>query len=236
MKKILIASLLMSTSCAVQAMADNVAAANTLSAPGWYFGMQVGSASARPSMVQYDLGDTNPNGWTWNGRGKGSVSGVYLGSNLLTKDKVVMGVEADLGYANLRDEGSELYAGVPDSEWLYGWKSGLQGSLRARVGVMAGNALFYVTGGIAMGRQTFNVYDDASNTNFESHKNTMVGGTVGAGVEYALSTHVTARIEYRYTDFGKVSVTPNNDGYDGDYTDKHGVTQESLTVGVAYRF
>lgn len=220
----------------MQAMADTIVAANTLSAPGWYLGMQVGSASARPSIVDNNLGDTNPNGVTWNGRGKGSVSGVYLGTNLLTKDNVTMGVEADLGYANLRDEASLMHAGVPVSGYLEGWKSGLQGSLRARAGVMVGNALFYVTGGIAMVQQTFNVYDYNSNTNFESHKNTMVGGTVGAGVEYALSTHVTARIEYRYTDFGKVSFTPNNSGYDGNYVQKAGVPQQNLSVGVAYRF
>lgn len=236
LKKIILASLLMSAGCAVQAMADDLATANTLSAPGWYLGLQLGSASAHPSMVEYGSGTTNPNDYTWNGADKASLSGVYLGTNLLTKDKVVMGVEADLGYAHLSDEGLLLDAGAPDSGYLYGWKTGLQGSLRARAGVMAGNALFYVTGGVAMGQQTFKTFEYDSDTNFENNHRTMVGATVGAGIEYAISIHVTARIEYRYTDFGNAKITPNISDYDGNYEDKVNVTQQNLTVGVAYRF
>ena len=187
-------------------------------------------------MVEYDAGATDPDGYTWNGADKAAVSGVYLGANLLTKDKIVMGVEADLGFAHLSDEGLLLDAGAPDSRYLYGWKSGLQGSLRARVGVMAGNALFYLTGGVAMGQQTFKTFEVESDTISENNQRTMAGPTVGAGVEFAISTHVTARIEYRYTDFGNAKITPNISGNDGNYDDKVNVTQQNLMVGVSYRF
>ena len=82
---------------------------------------------------------------------------------------------------------------------------------------MVGSALLYATGGLAIGQQSFEVHEKAPATNIENFDETMVGWTAGGGVEYAFSSNWTARIEYRYTDFGDVTITPSIYDYDGEY-------------------
>jgi outer membrane immunogenic protein len=54
----------------------------------------------------------------------------------------------------------------------------------------------------------------------------MIGWTVGAGVEYALLSKMSVKLEYLYTDFGKITVSDN--------TAK--VTANLARLGVNYRF
>ena len=169
-------------------------------------------------------------------RRRGVLGGVYLGLNYMATETFLIGVEADLGYASLSDESFQDNEGVRDEDYPYGWESGLQGSLRARAGLMVGNALIYATGGLAIGQQSFDVYETESETNSESFDETMVGWTAGGGVEYAFTSNWMARIEYRYTDFGDVTITPSIYDYDGDYDDEIEVTQQSIMAGIAYSF
>jgi outer membrane immunogenic protein len=163
---------------------------------------------------------------------------LYLGLNYMPTELLMIGVEADLVYADLSDESYRDRMGAPDpiEEYLYGWETGLQGSVRARAGVMLGNALFYGTGGLAIGKQSFDVYEFNSDTNAESFDETMTGWTAGGGVEYAFSSNWTARIEYRYTDFGDVTITPSIDDYNRNFDNDIEVTQQSAMAGIAYRF
>ena len=187
-------------------------------------------------MTEYDVGTSDESGYTWNGDDAGLLGGVYLGFNYMATETFLIGVEADLGYVSLSDESYSDYEGDIDDEYLYGWESGLQGSLRARAGLIAGNALLYATGGLAIGQHSFDAYEFESETNSESFDETMVGWTAGGGVEYAFTSNWMARIEYRYTDFGDVTITPSIYYYDGEYDDDIEVTQQSIMAGLAYRF
>ena len=112
----------------------------------------------------------------WNG-------GVYGGYNWQA-DNFVYGIEGDLGYS-----------GADGGNALASTDQGAEGSLRARIGYDMNPFLVYGTAGVAA-------------TNLEvttatgSEDNTMVGYTVGAGVETFLTENVTARVEYRYSDYG----------------------------------
>ena len=101
---------------------------------------------------------------------------------------------------------------------------------------MVGSALLYATGGLAIGQQAFEVHEKAPATNIENFDETMVGWTAGGGVEYAFSSNWTARIEYRYTDFGDVTITPSIYDYDGEYDNDVEATQQNIMAGIAYRF
>jgi outer membrane immunogenic protein len=117
----------------------------------------------------------------------GILGGGFVGYNW-QQDNFVFGAEADLGYNGVK--GSN--AGV-DS------KSGLEGSLRARLGyAVTPEILVYGTAGGA--GQSLKIDDGVS-----SDRNTMLGWTAGVGTDIKITDNVFGRVEYRYTDFGSKS-------------------------------
>lgn len=89
--------------------------------------------------------------------------------------------------------------------------------LTARAGYLANDkTLVYVRGGYTNARLKTTVTDGASRASDSKNHD---GWLVGGGVEYAVMKNVSARLEYRYSDFS-----------DGDY-DRH-----QVLFGVSYRF
>lgn len=98
---------------------------------------------------------------------------------------IVYGVEADLGYS-----------WADGSNGVIATETGIEGSLRARLGYAVNDRLLiYATGGGAAQQL------EVSGGGFADEK-TMLGYTVGAGVDAKLTEQVFARVEYRYSDFG----------------------------------
>jgi outer membrane immunogenic protein len=77
-------------------------------------------------------------------------------------------------------------------------------TLRPRLGWTANNWLFYVTGGMAVGRenlsQTINVLAPFVLT--DTFSTTQVGWTAGGGIEAKLNPNVSIKLEYLYLDLG----------------------------------
>ncbi|WP_375681404.1 MULTISPECIES: outer membrane protein [unclassified Bartonella] len=81
------------------------------------------------------------------------------------------------------------------------------GATRVRVGFSAGRVMPYIAGGVAYGQfqdilstvitggEPFNRTSDVTKT--------MIGYTLGGGVDFAMTDHLVVRAEYRYSDFGK---------------------------------
>jgi len=141
----------------------------------------------------------------------GFGGGVYTGYNK-QNDKIVYGVEADVNYSGI----DKAYNGVESEQ-------GVNGSLRARVGYDLSPALVYATGGIAA-------------TNLESKDATssdsknLIGLTLGAGVETKITESITARTEYRFTNY-------QNQTFDLDSgaTDR-GLKEHQINVGLGVKF
>jgi opacity protein-like surface antigen len=84
-------------------------------------------------------------------------------------------------------------------------------TFRTRFGVVADRALLYVTGGLAIGGvkqttwTTLNIggSSPSSYTWSATHSSTRFGGTIGAGIEYALTDHLSIRGQYLYFDLGR---------------------------------
>lgn len=151
----------------------------------------------------------------------GAIGGAHFGY-LFQSDSFVYGLESDLEFANMKDEMkmSATCCGYSNSyeigelekkiDWL--------GSLRLRAGYAMDEVLFYATGGLAVGGvkldANFNgpevpdVYFD------ETQKSTEWGWTLGAGLEYAFTDALSARIEYRYTDLSDIDINLRGDGGD----------------------
>ena len=140
---------------------------------------------------------------------KGFVGGVFGGYNW-QQENFVYGAEADLGYNGTKGSNDGIDA-----------KSGLEGSLRARLGyAVTPEILLYGTGGGALKNQKVSIPGD-------SDTNTMLGWTAGVGTDIKITDNVFGRVEYRYTDFGSK---------DFDGIGKVKATDNRVTFGVGMKF
>jgi len=142
----------------------------------------------------------------------GFVGHGFAGYNFQT-DLFVYGLEGDLGYGGYNGTN-----GTTNSQ------SGLDGSLRARMGVaVTDSVLVYATGGGAGQRLT--VTDAAG-----SASNNMFGWTAGAGADVKLTDNVFGRVEYRYTDFGSKTFNTGSGAQNIDSRDNR------ITLGIGMKF
>jgi high affinity Mn2+ porin len=129
----------------------------------------------------------------------GMLAGAQIGYNRQFNNNVVLGLEADLTFAD--------YFGVRTvTEQVSGQESALFsnlryfGTARGRIGYASGRLLPYVTGGLAWGHNRVeNDFPDGTGfTKSLAH----FGWTLGAGVEYAFDAKWSAKAEYKYIDLG----------------------------------
>lgn len=167
---------------------------------GFYIG---GNAGYGWGSGQDALGisGVDPNGW---------LAGGQAGYNYQFGNNVVVGLEADV-------QGADISAGTP----ALSSKLDLLGTVRGRLGYAFGRVLPYVTGGFAWGN---NSVDFAG----VGQSQTLTGWTAGAGIEYALTDHWTAKTEYLYTDLGSKF-------YDSIGANA-GVTSQTARVGLNFKF
>ena len=140
----------------------------------------------------------------------------------------VIGIEADVDASSPRANNFLPVTGVSDSV-----KEGVQGSIRGRLGVAFDRALIYATGGVAFGG--LDSSDTAPGIATDQFSQVKTGYTVGGGVEYAFTNTISARVEYRYTDFG--SFTNNLANSAGGLVNvTHRETNNRVQAGVSVKF
>ncbi len=144
--------------------------------------------------------------------GSGSYfAGFQAGYNSMLPSRWLVGIEADASFPNTVGGTAAVaspVAGLADYSEQVEWS----GTLRARVGYAPGHWLFYATGGLAWSYDQFSRTQIAggvlpAGTVENLYMVPRVGGAAGAGVEYALPGHWTARLEYLFIDYGSRSVT-----------------------------
>ncbi|GGF88459.1 membrane protein [Azorhizobium oxalatiphilum] len=170
---------------------------------GFYIGGNVGYAWANNS---YDY--TSPLGFTTSydvGGGDGWVAGLQAGYNYQFANNVVLGIEADIDWTGVGGSNGIFTGPLVGTNSVAGGELDYFGTIRARVGYAFDRWLPYVTGGAAWGKidnGTFYGFDNSS-TNW--------GWTIGAGVEYAITNNLTAKLEYLYVDLdGNTLTNPFN--------------------------
>lgn len=149
----------------------------------------------------------------------GFLVGLQGGTNFSLGGNLVGGIEGDItrlgGDDNVAfnsgvigaDGLSFQYRSVLDYEW--------QGTIRGRFGVVQGNVLFFATGGVAFLNAEWS--EPASKSlNFgapitfnHSDSETLVGGVVGGGFEYAISPTVIVGADYLYENFENSGSVPH---------------------------
>jgi outer membrane immunogenic protein len=160
---------------------------------GFYLGLQVGYAWGNNHTTEFITATGLPSGFNRNFDTSGVVGGVHGGYNWQS-GQFVFGIEADVEAADIT--GGYRLANTNGTDF----RLRDQASIRGRLGVAFNNSLLYVTGGAAFA-DIEHTYVFA-NTVFERVSRDRVGYTVGAGWEYGFTPNWTARLEYRYTDFG----------------------------------
>jgi outer membrane immunogenic protein len=187
---------------------------------GFYLGGQIGYAWASESLsgwgpAYYFSGvEYAPNG---------VAGGAHVGYNLQF-NQVVLGVEGDIDGTGV----SKTYGWGPV---LYGSKLPLQGTVRGRLGFALDRALFYITGGAAFASAT-NTYQ--SFFGYDSTGQSLVGWTIGGGLEYAINNNWSIRAEYRYADFGTTTNYPFAALPGGAVM--HHTTENLVRAGFSYKF
>ncbi|MBN8950977.1 MULTISPECIES: outer membrane protein [unclassified Rhizobium] len=154
----------------------------------------------------WNAGHFNRNGdaYAWGGQ-------AFTGYNW-QQGQIVYGVEADLGYSGADSTRNGLTA-----------KNGVNGSVRGRIGYDFNPFMLYGTAGLAIGQNKLS--DDTS-----SDSKTAVGYTVGAGAETFITNNITARLEYRYTDYGKEHFNLDSGSF------SRGYDEQSVKVGIGVKF
>jgi outer membrane immunogenic protein len=170
---------------------------------GPYAGLSAGYAFGGESEDEFDNNSIDTDGF---------VGGAFAGYNWETGG-IVAGVEGDIGYSGV--EGDNAGTSV---------ESGVEGSLRARLGyVVTPDVLLYTTAGGAAKRL------EASN-DLGSDTNTALGWTAGVGSDVKITEQVFGRVEYRYTDYGNEDFDLGGVNHEIDSKDHR------ITFGVGMKF
>ena len=171
--------------------------------------------------------DRNDNHGTAHQSLGGWLGSVTVGYNHLLTPNLLVGVEGDLGFMDVKADDKVIFDG-------HVWKSqfgGLWGTVRARAGYLLGDrTLIYGTGGLAFMQVDEVGYGDAAgqtawNNDFRT------GWVIGGGLEYAISSKLTTKIEYLHMDFGRHNgLSENREPY---YFDN---TVDVVRAGVSFKF
>lgn len=172
---------------------------------------------------------TAETGWNSEPDVDGWLGGVYFGYNHQLANQVVIGVEADLTVSKAQGFGQAYDPwGVPLPPPVIGdvYELNWSGAARVKAGYAMDRLLPYVAGGIAFADVNVHAIDDGLPIS-PIMSDTMVGWTLGAGVEYAFTDNLIGRVEYRYTDFGDFDLTPIATAE---------LKTHDVRIGVAYKF
>ena len=154
---------------------------------GFYVGINAGYGFGRSAWTDTVTQDST---------GKFSVNGAMVGGTAgynLQFGSFVFGLEGDLDWTNMKGSVTATCPSTCETSntWL--------GTARGRIGYAFDRFMPYVTGGAAFGDVK------GSLLGVGDFKQTNVGWTGGAGVEYAFAGNWSAKVEYLYVDLGKAT-------------------------------
>lgn len=179
---------------------------------GFYVGGQAGYGWGKSEHfdLAFSYGDFSING---------AAIGGTMGFNWHVSPSWILGIEADINWSNIRGEYNPGFCTcITELDWF--------GTARIRSGVVNGQSLLYVTGGVAYGK--FYAYSNIPDNGTLKR----MGWTAGAGLEQSFAPNWSAKVEYLYVDFGQF--TYDNSPAVDDYSAKAHL--HLVRFGLNYRF
>jgi outer membrane immunogenic protein len=173
----------------------------------------------------------------------GFTGGVQVGYNYQI-NSIVVGLEGDFNFVDTKKSinpevtipNSLVLSSTSKLEWL--------ATVRGRLGVTFDRFLIYGTGGVAFGSVKVSDQFDFRPAGAPglglagSSSSSRTGYVIGAGVEYAFTNNISAKVEYLFADLGKTSyvhgIVPGTPNSGATLTNK--TTTSIVRAGVNYRF
>jgi outer membrane immunogenic protein len=183
------------------------AAATVMSWTGFYIGVQGGGGWGTSDETYFNAPNTATFVGTQSYDTSGGFAGGVVGYNWQS-GAFVFGIEGDYHWADINGRSAVINVGPPNLLDTYYTQLRSFGDIKGRVGYAAGSALFFVSGGAAVG-DIQHRYDAALNGGpafTVVQNNTRWGWTVGAGAEYMFAPNWSAKVEYNYIDLGKSTI------------------------------
>jgi outer membrane immunogenic protein len=162
---------------------------------GGYFGLNggYGFGTSEWTLAGVSTGSFNVNGFLF---------GATLGANFQT-GQWVLGLEGDFDWSDITGSSSVAGCtaiGAPVGSACQTKSANWLSTGRGRVGYAFDRILLYATGGLALTNVQLALTQPAvSDSNVEG------GWTAGAGIEFAFADNWTAKAEYLFVDFGKIT-------------------------------
>lgn len=202
---------------------------------GFYAGVQVGYVDGKDKGQEYKDGVANT--YTQKTTPDSLLIGGFVGFNKVLENNMLVGIETDYEYRGGSDKSFQKDEGVPDLDYPVKTKLKDAGSLRARLGYLFNEdkTLGYLTAGYA----TANVkrtFSDLSPPNSEYHSKWHDGWTAGFGAEHLVSEKILVKAEYRYSDYGRETISTAQVYVDGTEEKQKYQDEQSFRIGVAYHF
>jgi outer membrane immunogenic protein len=132
---------------------------------------------------------------------RGGIGGLHIGYNA-DANGFILGLVADIEASNIHSSGRGDVSAIHTTE--LDWST----SLRARVGYAHDRTMFYLTGGVVYAKVSVFQHESkprAGLSPFSSDSQWKAGWTIGGGIEHAITSKVTARLEYRYMGLGIIT-------------------------------
>lgn len=207
---------------------------------GFYVGVHAGALSQGGSLSLAPSGDTPPDAALNPKLGGTSFRGGLLaGYDRQITPNAVLGVEGDIGFGDAKSTVVNAKADVPMSVWYAdnNLSEKVNGHVRARLGWATGPVLLYGAAGVAISDSKINVIGYCPPDIYTTRgSRTLVGYSLGAGAEYALSKTVSVRSEYIYDNYGHQSVDVGS-GPPNYWQDRElKLETHTFRVAVSYRF
>jgi opacity protein-like surface antigen len=198
-------------------------------------------------------GTSTPAALVFTGRNNNNANafgGAQIGYNFqgfgIFGSNFVAGVEADIGGFGANRNRTLIATNAPLSQVaiIRGNDNGggFYGDVTGRLGYAWGSALLYAKGGFAWlgntnGNFTETIVGTDGTNNFRGDNNngTRTGWTVGGGIEYAMNTNWTVKLEYLHFDFGDIDRQCCFDDLN-DFRFREKQTFDTVKLGVNYIF
>ncbi len=203
---------------------------------GPYVGLHVGGAVAGTTSVNNGiLNDDAFTPFQASFNRTGVFGGLHLGYNQQF-NWLVLGLQGEYNFAGITGQTQIFPDSVLSPVFI---RSGLRqfGSVDGRVGIAFNRLLLYAIGGFAYADQRHSIVTDGFGTTRDYGDNEY-GWDVGGGAEYALTNNWTARVEYRYYNWGSKGFTDSLINSGAPIVRFHSTTETMHTIraGLTYKF